>query len=699
MLDAVCAVGYRQRSVLRMAEEPEKKDEFELTGEGEALGYIGMDQAQVRAMQVATETPGDYGPAYSGIPMAFEAINALETEDHYVITLSLRPQGDFSGRPGQEQFFIEKEGSVAHRQVLALPRPGRRFPLIPVALGLVVAGIAAVIAVMVVTSGGGDEQAGAVAVTAPTAGPQPSSAPVEGIQTPTPGLTMEPTPGPTTGRATLLPPSASGGSNSPATPTLEPQASGAGLTYLPEFHSGGLEVLARQSVAQSFTIPSDGVITGVEIVGIGIGTCPVPEDLSFRLLATVDGFPGMPSFYSVALPHEDFVEGFDNLKIDFSEGVSVGAFQTLALELSNAADPTAGGNCFYGWDGDSPGAYQGGQAFASPDNGRTWLPGPNDLGFRVFFEAEAEGPAVPTPRLTPSPATTPVPTATPMPTPTPTPLPTTAPPSPAGKIAFSSNRDGNFEIYAMDADGSKQTRLTFNGDKDLAPAWSHDGASIAFHSDRAGNWEIYTMNTDGANQTRLTFTNRADQDPAWSPDGSSIAFFSERDGAGVPVIYTMNPDGSGQTRLTLNEYLNWHPAWSPDGTRIAFTSIRGVDWDGKSEIYTMNADGSNQTRLTFSNSENGEPTWSPDDAHITFYSKRDGKSEIYTMNADGSNQTRLTKNEAGDYGPTWSPAGVRIAFESDRDGNREIYTMNADGSNQARLTFNEAGDRKPAWSP
>ena len=61
-----------------MAEDQGKKDEEKLdfTAEGEALGYIGMDQAQVRAMQVATETPGNYGSAYSGIRMAFEVASA-----------------------------------------------------------------------------------------------------------------------------------------------------------------------------------------------------------------------------------------------------------------------------------------------------------------------------------------------------------------------------------------------------------------------------------------------------------------------------------------------------------------------------------------------------------------------------------------------------------------------------------------------
>ena len=172
-----------------MADEPEKKDEekFEFDAAGEALGYIGMDQAQVRAMQVATGTPGDYGSAYSGIPMAFEVVTAQETEDHYVITLSLRPQGDFSGRPGQEQFFIEKEGGVAHRQVLARPRPGRRFPVIPVAIGLATAGVVAVIAVLAVGGlGRGEDSQPVAAASLPTATPIPAT------QTPLPALTEAP---------------------------------------------------------------------------------------------------------------------------------------------------------------------------------------------------------------------------------------------------------------------------------------------------------------------------------------------------------------------------------------------------------------------------------------------------------------------------------------------------------------------------
>ena len=140
-----------------MAEDQGKEEEkFDVTSEGE--GYISLAEARVLAVRTAGETPGDYGRQYQGVAMVFEVAESGEDEDFYNITLSFRPQGSFDGTPGQEQFVIGKDGTIAVRQVLSsIVRKGGGFPVIPVAIGLVVVGaIAAVGAVFVMMGSGGD---------------------------------------------------------------------------------------------------------------------------------------------------------------------------------------------------------------------------------------------------------------------------------------------------------------------------------------------------------------------------------------------------------------------------------------------------------------------------------------------------------------------------------------------------------------
>ena len=130
------------------------------------------------------------------------------------------------------------------------------------------------------------------------------------------------------------------------------------------------------------------------------------------------------------------------------------------------------------------------------------------------------------------------------------------------KIAFLSRRDGNWEIYVMNSDGTDPTNLTNHPVDDHYPSWSPDGTKIAFAS-VVSNWEIYMMNPDGTNRVNLTNHPADDCCFCWSPDGSKIAFESDRDGWD---IYTMNIDGTDTFRLTNHPKGDTFPSWSPIGS-------------------------------------------------------------------------------------------------------------------------------------
>ena len=285
------------------------------------------------------------------------------------------------------------------------------------------------------------------------------------------------------------------------------------------------------------------------------------------------------------------------------------------------------------------------------------------------------------------------------------------------QIAFMSKRDGNPEIYVMDAKGQNQRRLTNHLNNDWSPSWSPDGKRIVFMSDRDGHvhvhgwplYEIYVMDADGGNQQNLTNDPNDDRDPSWSPDGKRIVFRSNRDGHAIDrvstnEIYAMDADGSNPQNLTNHLHEDRYPSWSPDGKRIAFSATRDGHFENNfgitEEIYVMDADGQNQQRLTENRKIDWHPVWSPDGQRIAFASDRKGdlqNFEIYVMDADGQNQQRLTENREYDNSPSWSPDGQRIAFMSRRDGNAEIYVMDADGGNKLNLTNNPHSDANPAW--
>ena len=258
-----------------------------------------------------------------------------------------------------------------------------------------------------------------------------------------------------------------------------------------------------------------------------------------------------------------------------------------------------------------------------------------------------------------------------------------------GKITFNNNRDGDFEIFVMNPDGSEVTQLTHNEVNDLLPIWSPDGSRIAFGRCQA-TCDVVVINADGSGD-RVVIN---DAFPgAWSPDGTRIVFGGGGGGT-HDGLFVVNADGSGVVRVLDPDFVT---DWSPDGRQLMIVSGR----DGDLELYATPLDGSPVTKLTDNTADDNAGTgWSPDGTRIVFNSNRGGNGQdVFVMNADGSDVTQLTPNDGfDDVGPVWSPDATRIAFESNRAGDAQIFVMNADGSGVTQLTF-DAGviNGAPHW--
>ena len=282
-----------------------------------------------------------------------------------------------------------------------------------------------------------------------------------------------------------------------------------------------------------------------------------------------------------------------------------------------------------------------------------------------------------------------------------------------GNLIFETNRDGNEEIYTMNADGSNRVDLTRNPADDTDPRWSADGSRILFASNRAGNYQIYTMNADGSGVTRVTHDSNDDRRPTWTADGHILfqnGSFPNR------AIFRIGADGNGLRQLTLVSSDNATVAAAPRGGRIAFSSTRG---DGTQRLYTANADGSAAQLVLPSppgpETADVEADWSPRGNELLFDRFTFGgplTSDLYVVRSDGSGLRRLTNTpDRLELQPAWSPDGTKIGFfgataVGTPDEHDAIYTMNADGSGETEIStprapYLDAFDRDridPFWA-
>ena len=133
--------------------------------------------------------------------------------------------------------------------------------------------------------------------------------------------------------------------------------------------------------------------------------------------------------------------------------------------------------------------------------------------------------------------------------------------SPDGnKVAFVSNRSGSPQIYVRDLLRGREERLTFEGKYNTSPSWSSLNR-IAYAGMTDGKFDIYTMEADGSRLMKLTADQGNNEDPCWSPDGRYLVFSSSREGR--YHIYIMNANGQNQQRITYGKGEQTSPSWSP----------------------------------------------------------------------------------------------------------------------------------------
>jgi tol-pal system beta propeller repeat protein TolB len=170
----------------------------------------------------------------------------------------------------------------------------------------------------------------------------------------------------------------------------------------------------------------------------------------------------------------------------------------------------------------------------------------------------------------------------------------------ASKIVYT-QYNGDTQLFVRNADGTSPVMITgthfdpvtgqnLDGSNDQAD-WSPDGTKIAFASNRDGDWDIYTVTVATGAITQLTNSPGYDSEPTWSPGGGRIAFTSAR--TGQADVWVMRSNGSGQVNLTAAVGADWRPSWSPDGARIAF--MRGSG--SQAGIFKMNTDGTSVKSL------------------------------------------------------------------------------------------------------
>ena len=278
------------------------------------------------------------------------------------------------------------------------------------------------------------------------------------------------------------------------------------------------------------------------------------------------------------------------------------------------------------------------------------------------------------------------------------------------KILFTSARDGNYEVYIMNPDGSEQLNLTQHRAQDLEAVWSPTGEQILFVSDRDGVRDLYLMDPDGTHVRRVFKREANRDDPTWAPDGNQIAY-TYTNGEGLPSFISIATLGEQEEERVVKGFF---PAWAPDGMELAY--ITYVAFGHTRRVTLMNIRTRKPNRLLPKKAMDWQnhPAWSAAGGKLAFsWNKHPlppdhnplvdafpvewrNKETIYLVNRDGTGLEQLVA-EAGAYAQyaAFSPDGAAVLYTQKTKGQFQVFKVDVKSGIVTQLThigWNLGGD-------
>lgn len=279
-----------------------------------------------------------------------------------------------------------------------------------------------------------------------------------------------------------------------------------------------------------------------------------------------------------------------------------------------------------------------------------------------------------------------------------------------GKIAFSYLGS----IWIANEDGSNVQRLTVNQARDIFPRFSPDGSQIAFSSNREGNYDVYVIPSIGGHPQQLTFHSSDDVVVGWTPDAKKIIFTSSRDAGAFPGVTTLfEVSVNGGLPEPIPTDWGSGASYSPDMSKLAFSRHPGV-WSRQHyrgsyavDLWLWDKQANEYTRLD-DDQYKGNYYWpmyghdgqiyfvadrQPDEKNIKFGGPEVMKSanNIWKMPEHGGSMVQVTHHTDGNlFFPSMSPDGKTIVYEE----NFGIWKLDLESGQTSQIPIEIRSDLK-----